>query len=314
MNLNAQASARILSQIFLDTEKVFGSRDSCFLAMDSMKDAVCSFSGTSDELQEEITSLAKSVTSMSPRIALLIMMVFNVLHEYNEKRGELCIEDEKKLLCGIIDDVKKKRLKSVQKLLKFSEGIIVDGDTVLLHDISHTVFDIIRRAKSLKINFTVLVAEQERRQTEAIVSFLQQLHVPFTVIPEYLLIHVIQSINKAFLGAVTINSRHEVIADAGSEAVISQMLYHKIPVYVPITTDKLSLWEAKQQHHSLKTTKQKTLGGEEYDKLVFSHDRYSVDQVTEFITNKGRLTPDQLKKLYDEYFRKRELWRKKTGV
>lgn len=314
MNLTPQTSAKILSQLFLDTEKVFGSRDSCFLAMDSMKEAVSCFSGTSDELQTEITTLAKTVTAMSPRIALLIMMMFNVLHEYNAKRGSLCIEDEKKLLCTIINDVKAKRLKSVQKLLKFSDGIIKNGDTVLLHDISHTVFDILGRARSRGVEFQIIVAAQETKQTETVVSFLQNLHIPFTVVPEYVLIHVISTINMAFLGAVTINSRHEVIADAGSEAVISQMLYHKIPVYVPITTDKLSLWEAKQQHHSLKTTKQKSLGGEEYDKLAFSHDRYPVDQVTEFITNKGRLPPAKLKELYDEYFKKREIWREKTGV
>jgi translation initiation factor 2B subunit (eIF-2B alpha/beta/delta family) len=308
-------NAEALSSLFLETERLIGSRDTCFLAMNSLKESIDSFKGTQNELHHEIRSLTKAVTEMSPRIALLIVMMFTILDQYETDRVQCTsLSQEKELLFACIDAVVEKRKKSVEKLLRYSEEIVSDGDTILLHDLSHTVFDILVHAQRQHKKFDVFIAAQEEKQTNIIVQFLHEHHIEFTVIPEFLLAHVMDSITKVLLGAVTINSNKQIISDAGSEAIVSQMQHFGKPVYVPITTDKFSLWQAAEKHHTLKAVHGKTCDGIRYDKLTFSHDRYSVMQVTKFITNKGCLSAEELSEMYDAYYAKNSAWREKVGV
>ncbi len=304
-----------LSGLFLDIERTFGTRDCCFMAMESLKKSFLSFSGTREELRQEFQKVMELIKNTSPRIALLMFLIFDLFQAFESTFSHRkSITEDKEFLEKYIEEIDQKRRKRFDDLIAISQVTIVDGDTILLHDISHTVFDILRHAKSQGKKFQVIIAQQDESKTAIIVRFLNTEKISFQVVPEYLLAHLKDSITKVFLGALTVNSLLEVIGDPGSESLISQMHLSHIPIYVPLTTDKLSLWQAEKKHHTCKTQKQKLISGIEYEKLVFSHDRYPVDLVTFFITNKGLLNSQEFKSLYHEYYAKNQEWRLKNAV
>jgi len=307
-----------LSLLFRETEQISGTRDFCFLALDSLQKAIDDFSGNTEELLIEIHDVMEMVRSTSPRISLLMFMFFNINKEFKlfcEKNtnNSLSIKDYKKVLKEIIITTKKERTASAQKLIKHSASILKDGDVVLLHDASHSIFDILCHAQKQGVKFSIMLAEREKKKNMIILRFLTKHNFSFQVIPEYLLSYIQKDITKAIFGAVTINSLHEVVCDAGTSSIVSQLNQWNIPVYVPLTTDKFSLWEAKE-HHSYKTKKHKINEEVEYDKISFSHDRYPTTFVDFFITNKGVLTADELNKKYDQYFLEQKEWRTQNNI
>ena len=307
-----------LSLLFRETEQISGTRDFCFLALDSLQKAIDDFSGNTEELFIEMKDLMEMVRSTSPRISLLMFMFFNINKEFKyfckkNTKTPVDIKSYKKALKEIIIITKKERIASAQKLIKHSASVLEDGDVVLLHDASHSIFDILCHAQKEGKKISIILAEREKKKNMIILRFLLKHNFSFQVIPEYLLSYVQKDITKAIFGAVTINSFHEVVCDAGTSSIVSQLSQWNIPVYVPITTDKFSLWEAKE-HHSYKTKKHKINEEIEYDKLSFSHDRYPTTFVDFFITNKGVLTADELNKKYDQYFFEQKEWRTQNNI
>jgi len=303
------------SSLFREVESSFGTRDFCYLALDSFSKSINTFVGTTDEFYEQIKQLLFIVKNTSPRISLLIFMFFQIFEEFTKARQfESYLEDQKKILSDIIDKVRYERQRSMRKLISASKGIIENGDVVLLHVMSHTVFDIIKQAKINKIKFRVILSEQEPKKTASIIRFLIKKKINFQVIPEYLLAHIENEITKVIVGGVTLNSSFDIISDAGSQSLISEMHYHEIPIFVAMTTDKFSLWKAEHKHHRYKSSTHKLSHGVEYDKLVFSHDRYPISMVTKFITNKGVMTPEEVKNIYNKLFKERKKWRQMHGI
>ncbi len=308
------------SLLFRETEQISGTRDFCFMAMDSFEKAIHDFSGDEISLQEEVADMVKLVKSTSPRISLLMFMVFKIAEEFriytsknaSENKNQT-IKEQKKYLETLIHDVKERRKQSAKKLIDFSKTVIQNNDTILLHDASHSIFDILCQAQKDGKNFSILLAEREKKKNMLIIRFLLKHNLDFQVVPEYLLSQVKNQITKAIFGAVTINSLHEVISDAGTGSIVTQLKDWNIPVYIPITNDKFSLWEAKE-HHTYKTKRLKTADDIEYEKLTFSHDRYKTDLVTYFITNKGILTSDELNKKYDSYYKECCYWRERNDI
>ncbi len=304
------------STLFRESEQIVGTRDFCFSAIKSLSSAITTFSGSKEELREELKNMVYLVKNTSPRISLLMFMFFKIkelFFQYLDENPNVSIREAKQKLKFIIEEVRVRRLQSFQKLIKCSDSVIEGGDVILLHDASHSVFDILCEAQKKNIYFSILLAEREKKKNILILRFLIDNNIDFQVVPEYLLSHVKSNITKAIFGAVTINSLHEVVSDAGTGSIVAQMREWNIPVYVPITNDKFSLWKAKE-HHTYKTTKHKISDNLEYDKLSFSHDRYKTDLVTCFITNKGLLSAKELNDMYDQYYKDCNYWRRKNEI
>ncbi|QQS59805.1 hypothetical protein IPN35_02970 [Candidatus Peregrinibacteria bacterium] len=301
-----------ISVLFRECEQIFGSRDFSFLAIESLRKAVVDYKGTRKEFCMETEKMVEIVKNTSPRIALLIMMFFRVFEEFEDfcrQNPNASLDEYEEKMVEIIDNVEEKRKKSVEKLLAFSHEVLKNRDRILLHDASHTIFDILLEVKRGGKKLEIVVAEQEAEKTANIIRFLAEHDFSFRVIPEYLLSYVRENVDCCFVGAVTVNSLGEVVGDAGTNSLVSQMRAWKIPVIVPLTTDKFSLWDAERKHHSYKVVKRESVNATEYDKLIYSHDRYPVEWVSKFITNKGVLTAEELQKMYDTYYEKSSSWR-----
>ncbi len=307
----------VISALFRECEHMFGSRDFSFLALESLERSVLHFQGTRHEFLSELEKMIEIVKNTSPRIALLMMMFFQILDEFQNYYHDFpqnSLEEDKEKIREIIKCVSEKRKKSVEKLIAFSRDALSDGDRILIHDPSHTIFDIFLTAKNDGKKLEIVVAEQEAEKTANIIRFLTENHFSFRVVPEYLLSYVRENVDSCFVGAVTVNSLGEVVGDAGTNSLVAEMRAWEIPVIVPITTDKFSLWDSEHKHHSYKSVKRKSLAGLEYEKLIYSHDRYPVAWVSEFITNKGLLKPEELQKMYDAYYEKNSSWRAKNKI
>lgn len=311
-----QSFITIVSGLFRKSEETFGTRDFCFNALYSWEKAIQDFEGSKEKFHEELNKMVYLVKHTSPRIAFLIFMVITIMEQFEEFQTAhegASLEEEKIALSEIIQSVITRRKQSVQKLIFASEGIIKNNTTIMLHDPSHTLFDILLHAQKMGKKFKIMVAEQESEKTAIIIDFLQKNSFEFTVVPEYLLSHIEKDIDLVLGGGTTVNSLYEVVADAGTHSLVSEMKEAGVPIYIAITTDKFSLWKA-EEHHAHKQQKHVTSSGVEYDKLIFSHDRFPIFWATGFITNKGVLSAEQVKEFYDEEYQKQENWRKKHSV
>ncbi|MEI7511412.1 MAG: hypothetical protein WCJ84_04615, partial [Candidatus Peregrinibacteria bacterium] len=304
-----------LSTLFIDIEHGFGTRNCCLMAMESLKKSLLSFGGSREELRQEFRKIVELLKNTSPRIALLMFVVFDLFEAFESTfDSRKSISEDQEFLEKYVQEIEQKREERFQKLLSFSESTVDSGDTILLHDVSRTTFDILHHAQVQGKTFQVVIAEQEESKTSTIIRFLDAEGIPFQVVPEYLLTHVKESLTKVFLGALTMNSLLEIIGDPGTESIVSQMHLSQIPIYVSLTTDKLSLWEAEKKHHRCKTQKRKLNADIEYEKVAFSHDRYPIHLIDFFITNKGVLSAAEMKSLYEEYYGKSQIWREKNKV
>jgi translation initiation factor 2B subunit (eIF-2B alpha/beta/delta family) len=299
-----------VSKMFRDIESSQGTRELCFLVWKSFMQAIDQYKGNKAQLVNEIRKVVFLSKNTSPRISMLIFMFSKFLEDFFEVYEETdTLPETKKKMLGACQYVLAKRKRSVQKLLERNTDIIKEGDTILLHMYSGTIMNLLETVQKQGIDFDVIVAEQERKKTALIIRKLKNMSIDFQVIPEYLISHLEDNISLFLTGVVTINSHYHIIADAGSHSLISELFYHKIPIYACMTTDKMSLWKAKEHHHSFKSKTAKTKHGVKYEKLVFSHDRYPISMITTFLTNKGALTPLEVKALYDRYFTEQEQWR-----
>ncbi len=230
----------------------------------------------------------------------------------SKHKGDSCLKcnDLKKAIIRKVKELQKKTREEKKKIAKNAIKEIKKGDTILIHTNSHTVMDALKTAIRKK-RFSCIVAEQEHDKTMAIIRELQKAQIPFKVVPEYMLSHIENEVSKIFIGAVTLNSFHHIVSNAGTNAIVSEFL-GVVPIYTLMGTRKCSFWDAKTMHHSYKEKQIKSHTHSElnYNRIKFSHDRVPLKMFNYIITEKGTMTSKEMLEHYEKEFKKREKWRK----
>lgn len=98
---------------------------------------------------------------------------------------------------------------------------------------------------------------------------------------------------------------------------MSEMHYAKKKIIMLMSTKKFSLWQAETKKEA--SVKVKKIVSNDprilpYDQLRFSHDRVDVELFDAIVTEKGVLTPDEIRKEYDASYSGKEAWRKGHGL
>lgn len=189
-------------------------------------------------------------------------------------------------------------------LMKYADKLNVDGKTILIHDHSHTVQDILAHYKRSGRKFNVIIAEQNFDKTQSNIERLTNAEIPFQVVPAYMLSHIHEQIDMLFFGALTLKDTMDFVMDPGTHGIISEFhIVHK-PVYMFIDTNKFSLWKSQKRsevfmrkheyEHATKKIK--------YEKIKYSHDRVPVELFHKIVTNEGVFTPKSIQELYGKKF------------
>jgi len=306
-----------VSDLFLKIEKTVGTSNMSAVVLDALGDAIHDFKEKGEEdFFQQFYELFEVVKNTQPRIALVIDNFYDIWEElikakershpeghlYWERKILKCIRASRKST----DDEK-------DSIVKTGLAQIKNKDVILIHGISGTVLKTVMQARKKGKKFRVIVAEQESEKTRQLIKRLAKNKVDFQVVPEYMLSHVEADITKVFLGAVTINSQMHVVAEAGTNAIVSEFHLQKKPIYLFVSTRKFSLWKSRDSHHTykLKSTKihDESDNPIQFERIKFSHDRVPLKLYDVFVTEQGKLNAKQIANLYKKKFAERQKWR-----
>ena len=301
-----QAKIDLFSKILRDLEAEIGTRDVADLVLRALMNSVeylqCK---DMDGFCKQFEDLRLVLSQTEPKFGILNYHFSNLSKEFEG------------LGCGVIAskmDMKKWKKKAVNKILEIlktarkqkfnlidhSEKLNIEGKTILIHDHSHTVQDVLVHYRRTGKHFRVVIAEQDYVKSHGNIERMHSAGIPFQVVPSYMLSHVHQQIDMLFFGGLTLKDTMDFVMDPGTHSIISEFHAEKKPIFMFINTTKFSLWKSKKRgeifiHKHLRTHHSKPI---EYERIKYSHDRVPADLFEKIVTNEGVFTPIELKNLF----------------
>jgi len=295
------------TQVMKEIEKDLGTKELTILILKSLKDSFKEYKGeTIESLMKQLKEIIHIFNNTEPKYAIIIYNVNNLYkaikqiitdgkkhHPYKEYKKQIDTKIDK-----LIKDAK--NLKNL--ILKNATKIDVNNKTILIHDHSQTVQDVLWKLKKNKQNFRVIVAEQDIDKTLKNIENLTKRNIPFQVVPAHMLSNIENDIDMCFFGALTLKDTYDFVVDTGTNGIISEFHIHKTPIYLFMTTNKFSLWKSskkesiKKQTHSRKHPSKKI----HFERLKFSHDRIPLSSIDTIITEEGIFNQEQIKKIYQQ--------------
>lgn len=272
-----------------------------------------------EEFYEQLKSFLITIKTTTPRIWIMVLHFSEIYDEIQDNKSRIkTLDDIHAILDWFIIKIEKELEEDTDKIVKNWVKIIEKNDNILIHSPSSMVKWVLKKSVEEWKKFRVTLALQSEEKTENMIMFLQNLKIPFVVVPEFMLSNVATDIDKMFVWWITFNSEYKFIASTWVDAAVSEIHYAHKKVYMFMSTKKFSLWqtEVKKDHtvHKLKQITSSDSRIKPYDRIKFSHDRIEVNLFDNIITEKGIMTPDEVKKDYDDSYKNRKLWRDKHSL
>lgn len=291
----------LLSDLLRELEADVGTSDLCELVLYSLKEAVRSLKvKNNDEFREQFKKLALDMSQTKPKFGILNyylhLLMYECLHIKHESH------DCKKSIIQKIDAIAHQTHKNRDLILDFGERIDIENKTILIHDHSHTVHNLLKKYRTRKHHFKIIVAEQDYQKTHQNIEVLHDAKIPFQVVPDYMLSHIHNSVDMVFFGALTLKDTMDFVMDPGAYGIVSQFHTMNIPVYLFIDTTKFSLWKSEKKHEIF-FHRQKRIHHTkaiEYERLKYSHDRVPAKLFYRIVTNEGIFSPEETEKLFQK--------------
>lgn len=294
----------IFSQLMRDLEVELGTRDLTEMVMLSLIDAITAFKSSKlNGFCKQYDEFVEMVCNTEPKFGIF-RYYFRRLRD--EIFGGVCStkmdEKWKKKAINKIKKVMKEARHERSKIMKYSEKINVNKKTILIHDHSHTVQDVLVYLKGKGKDFKVIIAEQDYEKTHDNIERLHSAQIPFMVVPAYMLSHVHKDIDMVFFGALTLKDTMYFVMNPGALSIITEFHLEDIPVYMFMGTDKFSLWKSKLRSEIFihKHTREHLTKPIVYERTKYSHDRVPADLFHKIVTNEGIMKPKELEKLFLE--------------
>lgn len=297
------------SELFRELEAEIGTRDLATLLFKALIVSIKAFKADSfSDFCSQFDKVVTEISSTEPKFGILIYHFHKLQSELNKKYcSKLSDSKWKKHILKHIEDIINASFEESDNLLKFADDELnLDGKTILIHDNSHTVQDVLVHNKKKRRRFKVIIAEQDFEKTHNNIERLHAAKIPFQVIPSYMLSHIHEEIDYVFFGALTLKDTMDFVMNPGTHGIISEFHVAKIPVYMFINTKKFSLWASKKRsgvfmyrHKRMHDDKQI-----EYERIKYSHDRVPAELFAKIITNEGVFDTSSLKRKFSERMKK----------
>lgn len=308
-----------LSKIFLQIEADLGATDLASFVMETLHETLDALQTNSvEDVFEQFRELVLEIKNTQPRISLVIYYFYEIWEELQiqKEAGTInSIEDFNEAVKRKIIRLRVENDEDFESIIANGAELINDGDNILVHSHSGTIRRIIAKAQYLEKKFHVILAEQEAEKTIDMIEFFSERNIQFTVVPEYMLSHILQDVTKVFFGATTLNFEQNFICDAGSYSVLAEFHEVEIPTYMFLSTKKFSLWQSEIHHHAYKTKQKKILTKSaklvNYERIKFSHDRVPAKLFNYIVTESGVYDPKAIHEIYTNRYHEREEIRNK---
>lgn len=297
------------SKLLRDLEAEIGTRDLANMFLHALLDTIKFFQCKDpSEFCKQFKYLVEILSKTEPKFGILNYYMAKFAKAFT---GEVCgkgYSEQKwktlvlKHIQGVLDEAKGNK----QAILQHAQEIDVEHKTILIHDHSHTVQDVLAHYKKLGKHFKVVIAEQELDKTQSNIERLYAAQIPFQVVPAYMLSHITDHVDMVFFGGLTLKDTMHFVMDPGTHGIISEFHVEHKPIYMFIDTTKFSLWKSKKRGEIFihKHTRQHHEKPIEYERIKYSHDRVPAELFTKIVTNEGVFTPDGVKKLFEKKAKK----------
>lgn len=307
-----QSKIEVFSKLLREIEMEIGSRDLADLVFKSLISAVKSLDvKDADYFNEEFSKLLRLISQTEPRYGIL-NYYFSKLSKFTQQTicpDEKCRSKWKYMFIKEIKDILKYGQSQKIEILKQSEKLDLEGKTILIHDHSHTVQDVLVHHKNMGKHFKVIIAEQNLEKTHDNIERMHDAQIPFHVVPAYMLSHLHDDIDMVFFGSVTLKSSMDFVMSPGDHSIISEFHVVGVPVYMFIDTSKFSLWKSEKKVEVFMHKHERThyFRPITYERIKYSHDRVPAKLFTKIVTNQGVFDPLGIKKLFLEKMKKHQI-------
>lgn len=245
----------LVSDLLKDIETDLGTEDMSKLFIKALHESVLQLECKDlKHFTNELKHFIHMINNSRPKYARLLDVCYKVWEEVKTHDTQ---ENATVALGDILSKIESDRTNNMNHLYSYGSDIIEDGDTILIANRSTTVLEVLVEAHRIGKKFDVIIAELTDSRTQILARVLAQAGIPFSSVPAYELSHIIDRVNKVFMGAVTYICTGEYIMNTGSAGIVAMAQSHNIPSYMFMATSKFSLWKASAREIALRTAKKR---------------------------------------------------------
>lgn len=300
---NISDKKELLSKLIRELEAEIGTIDVVTIVFDSFINSIKALRiNEISDFCEQFKKLNLLIQNTEPKFGILnyYFAYLQKMISKNFKKNKIIEKRWKRVIYKQIKNIIKEIHSQQAELSKHAEEIDIENKTILIHDHSHTVYNVLAHYKYIGKHFKIIIAEQSFDKTQINIERMHHLQIPFQVVPAYMLSHIHKNIDMVFFGSLTLKDTMDFVMVPGALGIISEFNLAKIPVYMFTNTAKFSLWKSKKRseifiHKHLRTHLYKPI---EYERIKYSHDRVPTDAFKSIITNEGVFTPKGISELF----------------
>lgn len=286
IGMNTSADHATLYSLIRNYMAVMGTSRTTLAALKSYMDAVMRLRCADADFGKALQELNTVIKNTQPKVMPLVHLIEDFESEMAPNlKNELAVAKNKAI------DILTEKLKLFEadtgRLTANCVQCIEPGDFI----IAHSPTDFIRQAfvnahTDRRRKFKVLVLKQDFIRTRQLLDILEQYRIEHLTIPEYNLSHYLDSVNKLFIGAVSLSSDRKAVTGIGTANVVGLCHVKKIPVYLFAQSIKFAHTSLPEQH-IYREEQQKVEEDYTFRMTTFSHDIVDLSQVDHIITEKG---------------------------
>ncbi len=177
------------------------------------------------EVQRHCLALLKTrPTEPETRTAIRIILKAASLHSRN-------LQEVKENTIQTIKQYEANRKKAMEKIALYGSRLIEKGDTIMTHCHSHTVEEILKKAKK-KIKMVYCTETRPRFQGRITAANLAKAGIPVTLIVDSAADKYMHPVDKIFIGCDAVLSNGEIVNKIGTTHIAHAAKKHHNPFFV----------------------------------------------------------------------------------
>ena len=222
--------------------KIHGATGVTIIALKALANAILNSKVKNlTELYEEILNSGKILVKARPTTMLLANGIRFALYRIKKAEEDgVDLEEAKKKIYDDIQEFRERIEISIEKIAEIGSRRIEDGDTILTHGFSTTVFKLIEKTAEEKKIKVIVTETRPEFQGRLMANKLNEINVPTTLIVDSAARFFMKDVDKVLLGAEAIAANGAVINKIGSSLIALAAHEARVRVFVPAGTYKFS--------------------------------------------------------------------------
>lgn len=266
-----------------------GTSRTTLVALQSYQAAVAKLKCSADAFEPLIKELNRVVMSTEPKVIPLLHLLDEFETEM-EPFFRLPLKEAKQHAVAILNRKLERFEKDTLQLTLRCMDCIEPNDFIAVHSATAYIRNALVRAhKELRRPFKVLALKQDFQRAKELAFDLENHGLEHILIPETNLSHYLSSVNKLFVGAVSITSDNHAVTGIGTANVVSLCHSSGVSVYLFAETLKFANLPLQEQHIH-QEREERVESSFTFRMTTFSHDVVPLRMIDRLVTETGEKT------------------------